>query len=349
MTGVTGPRSTRLGRAVLAGGAVLLVLGLLKGGVWLELLGALLLGARLSASLLDPGRGQPLAVTLDQPRRVTVGDEFVAEVVVANVGSRRLPSATIAIVSPGLSDVLVGLPSLAPGVRVQVEVRRRAVHRGLVDHHEVEVVTADWFAMVQRRRADPLAQPVTIVHPPLVAADWSSRAAGMGAYSADRADRAGLDVLAVREWQVGDQLRHVHWRSTARRGQVMVAARAEPADERFCVLVASASGERLSDALVGRLAGAGLAELHRGRAVTLFAQQAGLPFLDHPQPRDVLDWCAQVAAPTLPDEAQWAAIAQRVPAGHEVLVVTDAPPSTRWWAGAVATVAGYGLSLRWAQ
>jgi len=346
MTGVTDPRSTRLGRAVLAGGAVLLVLGLLKGGVWLELLGALLLGARLSASLLDPGRGQPLAVTLDQPRRVTVGDEFVAEVVVANVGSRRLPSATIAIVSPGLSDVLVGLPSLAPGVRVQVEVRRRAVHRGLVDHHEVEVVTADWFAMVQRRRADPLAQPVTIVHPPLVAADWSSRAAGMGAYSADRADRAGLDVLAVREWQVGDQLRHVHWRSTARHGQVMVAARAEPGDERLCLLVASASGERLTDDFVGRVAAGGVSELRGGRGVSLFAVQPGLPPLDHARPADVLDWCAQLSAPSLPSEAELATIAERVPPGQEIRLVCDVAPPPGGGSAASSALARRRLTLR---
>jgi len=334
---------------VLLGGAVLLVLGLLKDGVWLQLLGALLLGARLAATVLDPGRGAPLRVHLQQPVRATVCEPLDTVVVVHNVGRRRLPSAVLRLTSPMLDDVTIAVASLAAGDCAQVTVGRVAQTRGVVDHHDIHLVTTDWFGLAERVRTSTLTGPPAFVRPQLVEADWSSQAAGLGEWSGGRADRAGLDILAVREWQVGDQLRHVHWRSTARRGQVMVAARAEPADERFCVLVASASGERLSDALVGRLAGAGLAELHRGRAVTLFAQQAGLPFLDHPQPRDVLDWCAQVAAPTLPDEAQWAAIAQRVPAGHEVLVVTDAPPSTRWWAGAVATVAGYGLSLRWAQ
>ncbi len=341
------PRSTRLGRAVVAGGALLLVLGLLKDGIWLQLLGSLLLGARLAAALLDPGRGTPLRIQLQQPVRVNVHDPVDTVVLVDNLTRHRLPSVVIRISTAQLSDLTTSTASMGPAERATLRVSRAAHSRGLVDRHDVEFVTTDWFGFSQRRRPVTLLGTPAYVRPHIVAASWSTHSVGLGEWSGRRADRSGVEVLAVREWQGGDQLRHVHWRSTARRGQVMVTARAEPADDRCCVVVASVTGQRLSDELAGQLAGAALEELRAGRAVSLFAEQPGLAPLHHPHVDDVLDWCAQVAAPTLPSPATWTQVAGRVPTGHQVRLVTDVAPPLAWWNAATATAGRYGLVLEW--
>jgi len=53
----------------------------------------------------------------------------------------------------------------------------------------------------------------------------------------------GLDVWAAREWRPGDAVRHVHWRSTARTGSLMVIERAEQAHGSLVVLIVGLAGE----------------------------------------------------------------------------------------------------------
>lgn len=340
-------RTTRLGRGVLVGGLVLLVLGLLKDGIWLQLMGALLVGARIAAVLLDPSRRASVRVQLHQPTRVTVGDAVPTVVTVTNPLPRRLPSVVVRLTTAQLSDVTISTGSLPPGQTTTLTVPRTAVSRGLIAEHGVEVVTTDWFGFSRRVRQLVLTGAPAFVRPPIVAQTWRSAAPHVGTAPGPRADRSGVEILAVREWQHGDQLRHVHWRSSARRGQVMVTTRSEPMDDHCCLVVASITGQRLSDALVGRVAGAAVRDLRAGRSVSMFATQPGLRPLHHATSDDVLDWCAQLDDPGLPDAGCWVDVAARAPAGTRVLLVVDGVPSPSLRARVADEAAGRGLDVEW--
>ena len=55
--------------------------------------------------------------------------------------------------------------------------------------------------------------------------------------SVPRPDRNGLEVAGVREFRDGDNLRHVHWRSTARRGTLVVREFEHEAADAVAVLI----------------------------------------------------------------------------------------------------------------
>jgi uncharacterized protein (DUF58 family) len=54
----------------------------------------------------------------------------------------------------------------------------------------------------------------------------------------------GTEVIGVREYRPGDPVRSVHWRTTARRGVLVVRELAEPAQPRLRVEVAEGTWER---------------------------------------------------------------------------------------------------------
>lgn len=77
------------------------------------------------------------------------------------------------------------------------------------------------FVQITGDTAELVVYPTPL---PLRRLFWENAAPG-GAYSRTAATRrgSGMDFHGVREYQPGDELRHVHWRTTARTGQLAVA------------------------------------------------------------------------------------------------------------------------------
>jgi hypothetical protein len=88
-------------------------------------------------------------------------------------------------------------------------------------------------------------------------------------------------------------------------------------------------------------------DVRAGRPTSLFAAQPGLSALHYATSDDILDWCAQLDAPGLPDPAYWGEVAARMPAGSRVLLVADALPSPALRARVADEAAGSGLGLEW--
>src|SRR5919198_6763977 len=64
----------------------------------------------------------------------------------------------------------------------------------------------------------------------------SNREARMGSLRASRVP-VGLDFFGLREYEVGDDLRGVHWRSTARTGELMLRQDEMPWEARSTILL----------------------------------------------------------------------------------------------------------------
>jgi len=117
------------------------------------------------------------------------------------------------------------------------------VPRGRYSIEEAYVEVDDPFAL-ERARVPLPAQPAMLVMPRLAEIDVPFSESGPQGHDGKRVllrRASGYDVHSVREYEEGESLRKVHWKSTARRGQLMVKElQDEPRDEVAVVLDADA-------------------------------------------------------------------------------------------------------------
>jgi len=215
-------RISPLGWGVAAVAVVALVLGRRLG--WLELaaLGSALVAVVVVALLLTAGRSR-YEVRLDMAdRRVRIGERAVGRVEVRNVGRRRaMPSRVELPVGSAVADL--GVPALAPGARHDELFAIPTSRRAVVVVGPVRSVRGDPFGLA--RRSVLWTQPVDLyVHPLLVSLAGAS--AGLlrdleGQSTRDLSD-SDLSFHALRDYVAGDDRRYIHWRTTARRGSLMV-------------------------------------------------------------------------------------------------------------------------------
>jgi uncharacterized protein (DUF58 family) len=317
-------------------------LAVITADSWLLLLAGAAIGLAGAAWLLRP-RLDGLTVRARYPTRGTVGETVPFTVVVTNEGRRPSPLTRLTHQVSGLDDVTVLVERMAPGGRASIELRRLAVQRGAASSDTALLASSEPFGLVETRRS--LQADVSfVVHPALVPATVpESRGRGR----ADRAvvSRTGIDVHGVRDWRGGDESRQIHWRSTARRGRLVILEREEPAAAVLAVLVVGPAGRPSWEPLVATVASTAVAALRSGRPVALVAAQAGLAVLETTDRLAVLDWCAALDRPLLATGPELVAALRVVGRGGELLVAaTGAPP--QWWHESEALAAGSGCSLR---
>jgi len=208
------------------GSALVAVLGLVLGRLygWVELgaLAAGIVGVLAACLLMTVGRAR-YAVALDMAdNRVKIGERAVGRIDVRNAARRRsLPSRLELPVGAGLAELAV--PSLAPDATHDELFAIPTARRAVVVVGPVRSVRGDPLGVA--RRSVQWTRPVDLyVHPALVALGGAS--AGLlrdleGESTRDLSD-SDLSFHALRDYVAGDDRRYIHWRTTARRGKLMV-------------------------------------------------------------------------------------------------------------------------------
>ena len=217
-----GLRISPVGWGALAVAALGLVLGRWFG--WLELaaVGAALTAVLVVSMLMTVGRAR-YAVTLDMAdRRVKVGERALGRLEVRNVARRRsLPSRIELPVGAVVAELAV--PGLAPGAGHDELFAIPTTRRAVIVVGPVRSVRGDPFGLV--RRSVRWTRPTEVfVHPLLVSLAGAS--SGLlrdleGQATRDLSD-SDLSFHALRDYVAGDDRRYIHWRTTARRGSLMV-------------------------------------------------------------------------------------------------------------------------------
>src|SRR6516162_3941939 len=218
---------TTRGRAFIAAGVAAGILGLGLGQRTLLSIGGLLVIlpvlSVLAASLtryrirwireVSPSRvpaGQTASVTirLDNVSRLPTGLLLTEDTVPYSIGAR--PRFILDRIEPG-------------GTR-QLNYPIQPDHRGKFSIGPLNVRVADAFGLA--KVGSMAAPPVTlVVTPPVTALPRTALAGswlGDGDARASTAAAAGEDDVVPRAYRDGDELRRVHWRSTARYGELMV-------------------------------------------------------------------------------------------------------------------------------
>ncbi len=235
------------GWAMLAGGICCLVAGWWLRWQELRVAGVLALALVLVAALFTIGR-PTFDVAIQVPERyVSVGDQASGGLVVRNSGSRRTLPSRIDLPIGGRTASLA-LGSLAVGAEhtdgFVIPTERRAV----VVVGPAQSVQGDPFSLMGR---DTLWTDLTevFVHPRTVR--LPGRQTGfihdLEGHPTPTVTSADMSFHALREYAPGDDRRHVHWRSTARTGELMVRQYEETRQSRIAVALDQADQSYGSD------------------------------------------------------------------------------------------------------
>jgi hypothetical protein len=205
-------------------GLAVVSLGLGFGLGWQEFvfLGMLLAAALLVSAAFLFGRASYGVLIELTPRRVVVGDRAMGRMVVTNTGSRPLaPSRMELPVGRGVAEF--SLPAMEPKQEHEelfaVPTHRRAV----ISAGPAESVKGDAIGLL--RRAQQWSDPVELfVHPLTVrlAPSAAGLVRDLEGQTSKRITNNDIAFHALRPYVPGDDRRYVHWRTSARIGQLMV-------------------------------------------------------------------------------------------------------------------------------
>jgi uncharacterized protein (DUF58 family) len=235
------PAPTRRGKAVLAGSLALVGAGRLLGLTELymvALAGAFLVVAGLAR--VSVSRWQLEGRRSVQPERAHLGATVRVSLTLLNRGRRPTP-ILVATDTVGRGQVSLSVPRLGPGEQAAASYLVSASFRG---EHTIGPLWAelrDPFGMAAARSqvapagrlvVFPAVEPVSSL-PRQLGGEPGPGQEGSPA----RAGRRGGDHCVLRPYQDGDDLRRVHWASTARRGELMVRQEELPWEQRATVVV----------------------------------------------------------------------------------------------------------------
>jgi uncharacterized protein (DUF58 family) len=320
---------TRYALLPVAAAAVLTGLAALTDDVWLLLLAAAALGT-VAAAVLAPPRLDGLTYRLDAPARTAAGFTARHRVTVHNGGRRSSPTLRLTHHAPGFDEVTVAVTPLRPGDTASAELPRVARRRAHGDEHRFVVVSTAPLGLLKATQVVEGRQRL-IVHPAPVPASVVLPDAGTAADGDAAPSRAGLDPAGIRDWRPGDPARHVHWRSTARRGRPVVVEREQARAARLAVVVTGPAAAPDWERLVAAVAATAVDALGRGRPVALLAAQPGLDVRCEGPATVLLDWCAALLDPAPPDAVTLRAAVGWAGRDGEVLLAAPADWRTEWW------------------
>ncbi len=228
---------TRFGYGSLPLGAALLAVGLAARWPPVAVMGAgilALVAGSLTYVLRRPRLGLERAV---EPARVEKGRPAIALIHVANLGRRTLAPV---LIEQRLGDrpIRARLPRLRRGERGLRTYRLPTEARGVYDVGPVEMPRADPFGLC--RTTQRMGEPQRIaVHPRLLSFQPlpTGTSRNLEGPSSDTSPQGSVTFHRLREYVVGDDLRTVHWPSTARTGQLVVRHNVDTAQPYTVVLL----------------------------------------------------------------------------------------------------------------
>jgi uncharacterized protein (DUF58 family) len=230
------PRATSRGAGLLVAAAVLLAAGFWYGYPELTVLGAAGLIASVTAVAHTAWQPRLGVARVADPDRVPRGEPSVVTLTVTN-GSRLRSATLLAQDRCGTATVPVPVLRLRPKRETTASYPVPTDRRGVVLIGPLRVTRRDplGLAGLSRERGGttqvwvyPRIHPLGTV-PAGVARSMDGRL--------DRVPHGSITFDSLREYVVGDELRRVHWRTTARVGELMVREHLDTSLPRIVVLL----------------------------------------------------------------------------------------------------------------
>lgn len=225
----------------LAAAVALLIGGRLIGAAELYVLGAtlgvLVLGTIVYLKL------SPLSIDVVRelhPPRVHAGTPSRIDLRVKNLGPRRTPVLNLRDAVSGTRGANLLVPPLGRGKVARAAYRLPTERRGILTVGPLEVSLSDPFGLTTvSMRASGVSELTVYPHVDDVrpVPQTTGNDPMAGAEHPNALGRNGEDFYALRQYVIGDDLRRVHWPSTARHDELMVRQDELPWQGRATVLV----------------------------------------------------------------------------------------------------------------
>ncbi len=296
------PRPRKRAAGLVGGASLLFLIGTNVQAGWLFVLAALLLGAFVAGLAIPPLMVRGIEIDRLAPAEVFQGDEAEVSLGVAN--RSRGVRAGLVVDDAFLARTSMFIACVGPGERVEVTTRRVATRRGAQDSAEATLRSSAPFGVAEVRRKFSVGGRTMVLPrverlgplPFVDAAPTSERA-----LHAHPRRGGGPEYLGIREYRLGDSMRHVHWPSIARHGTVMVREFERERTRRLAIIVDTSidAGEQDTplDACCSAAASVALAALARGHgARLLFAESGEVRALARVDGRELLTSLAELSA-----------------------------------------------------
>lgn len=236
---------TTRGRVVAVVGALLALAAWLTGQRDILVVACFLL-AMPALALISVAIGRPRLQSdrRAEPDQVTVGQSFIQRIGLQRSGGIMLGTLLLEDRVP---------PALGPPPRFAVARPARkwtrhlsyrivAEQRGRFRTGPLSVQTVDPFGMARIRRSFTATNDVLVLPDVAPLSDVSRATAAGLAGIADRMGTMGSDDVMVREYRAGDDVRRIHWRSSARSQQLMVRREEQARDLHVTLLTDTRAG-----------------------------------------------------------------------------------------------------------
>jgi uncharacterized protein (DUF58 family) len=281
---------TTRGRSFLAAGAASALCAVLLGQRDLLRVAVMLVALPLGCALMLARARYRLSLTRTvTPVRVTAGSTARVRLELQNLtrlSTRMLLAEDRVPYALGAPPRFV-LDRLPGGRMAAVTYSLRSEVRGRYPVGPLRLRLTDPFGMCELTRSFTATDSLVVVPKiwPLGPVTAGGLWAGTGDSLTRSAAASGHDDVAVREYRQGDDLRRVHWRSTARRGDLMVRREEQPRQMRATVLLDCRTdahrGEGPASSFEWAVSAAASAAVHlaeRGFAVRVLTDSHAVPW-----------------------------------------------------------------------
>ncbi|HEX4189772.1 MAG TPA: DUF58 domain-containing protein [Marmoricola sp.] len=232
---------TQRGRAFVAGGVTAAVCGIALGERDLVRIGVLILLLPLVTAAFVSRSSHRLSLVRTITSNLVEADQSVTvQLEVTNAGSTTGLLLVEEVVPWALGQrPRFVIDAMQPGWSRRFDYPVRAEVRGLYEIGPLRIRVADPFGMLALNRAFTRTTTLVVVPAaePLPAIPMLGTWTGSGDNRPRPYSVGSAADVTVREYQLGDDLRRVHWRSTARTGELMVRREEQPWQSRCTLFI----------------------------------------------------------------------------------------------------------------
>lgn len=246
------------GRAFVAAGITAIVCAVILGQPALNRVGVLIVALPLLTAIVLGRSRYRLALTRTvSPHLVVAGSPARVELTLTNEG--RTPSGVL-LLEDQVPYVLgtrarFVLDGIGHGWKRHVSYQVRSEVRGHFEIGPMSVRVSDPFGLVEVGRAFRTTAPLTVTPRtvPLAPIQLGGGWGGSGDNRPRSFTTGSAEDVTVRDYRRGDDLRRVHWRSSARTGELMVRREEQPWQSRATVLLDNRSASHRGQGIASSL------------------------------------------------------------------------------------------------
>lgn len=239
---------TARGWTVATTGVVLTAVGIAFGSSPLQQLGfALVVLPIIAVVVVRSGRHEIDVARTIAPARARAGQTVTLTLDIANLGQRTAP---LILIDDGLPPGVAGgarfaVHGIEPEGRRRASLEVRAARRGRYTVGPASLSIVDPFSLARLRSTGAAASDL-LVHPKVetlaMPRDVGERQSVASSALRQPSGFQGEDFYTMREYVEGDDLRKIHWPSTAKRGRYMIRQEETPWHTRATVVIDDRAG-----------------------------------------------------------------------------------------------------------